>query len=124
MPRMLSLYLEVSCDEAWCMQALDERLNAAMGTLAGAEQRLTLAEQSGAQHRQQHDSAQARCVHHPVSSLVSLGAAEKGAQPCRPNGHMQSNVSLQLRLNLHWCEWLCHISKTQSYNTTMCQLAI
>ena len=72
------MYLKVSCDGDWCMQTLDERLDAAMRTLADAEQRLSLAEQSGAQHRQQHSSAQARCVHRHASSMDNLKAAEMG----------------------------------------------
>ncbi len=93
-------YIGVRSHDGWSAQTLDERLNAAMSTLADAEQRLSLAEQSGAQHRQQHNAAQARCVHHCVYSLASLGAVEKASQPCRFYGHVQRNVSLQLRLNV------------------------
>ena len=45
------------------MQTLDERLDVAMSTLSNAEQRLSLAEQSEAQHMQQHISAQHRCAY-------------------------------------------------------------
>ena len=53
------------------MQTLDERLDAAMSTLASAEQRLSLAEQNGAQHMQQHHSAQSRCLRRYLSRQAS-----------------------------------------------------
>ena len=44
------------------MQRLDERVDAAVSTLAAAEERLSLAEHDGAQHAQQRNVAQCRCV--------------------------------------------------------------
>ena len=72
------------------MQALDERLDTAMSTLADAEQRLSLAEQSGAhaaaEHLQQQSSAQARCacLAIPQSYLLKLRACFEGLQSHSP----------------------------------------
>ena len=44
------------------MQRLDERFDAAVSTLAAAEERLNLAEHDGAQHAQQRNVALCRCV--------------------------------------------------------------
>ena len=56
------------------MQTLDERLDTAMNTLADAEQRLSLAEQSGAQRMQLHNDAQNRCAHGEVQKFLSLSS--------------------------------------------------
>jgi len=44
------------------VQHLDERVDAAVSTLAAAEERLSLSEHDGAQHVQQRNVAQCRCV--------------------------------------------------------------
>jgi len=44
------------------VQRLDERFDAAVSTLAAAEERLSLAEHDGAQHAQQRNVARCRCV--------------------------------------------------------------
>ena len=63
------------------MQRLDERFDAAVSTLAAAEERLSLAEHDGAQHAQQRNVARCRCVagnrFFPVQGL-SLSTRQRG----------------------------------------------